>query len=75
MMFYQSTTINSIHMSILYTPVNLKLKTPQNHLLLLLLNIHVDVDGKLTTQLYDKRDYSILQLSTSHIHVAIPKNL
>jgi hypothetical protein len=31
---YPSTTINSIHMSNLYTPVNLKLKTPQNHLLL-----------------------------------------
>jgi hypothetical protein len=32
---YQLTTISSIHMSILYTLVNLKLKTPQNHLLLL----------------------------------------
>jgi hypothetical protein len=34
-MFYPSTTIGSIHMSILYTPVNLKLKTPQNNLLLI----------------------------------------
>jgi hypothetical protein len=34
-MLYRSTTISSIHMSILYTPVNLKAKTPQNHLLLL----------------------------------------
>jgi hypothetical protein len=34
-MFYRSATISSIHMSILYTPVNLKLKTLQNHLLLL----------------------------------------
>jgi hypothetical protein len=32
-MFYRSTIISSIHMSILYTPMNLKLKTPQNHLL------------------------------------------
>jgi hypothetical protein len=43
---YRSTMISSIHMSILYTPVNLKVKTPQNHLL----QLHT------WTQLYDKRD-------------------
>jgi hypothetical protein len=42
--------------SILYTPVNLKLKTPQNHLLLLLdVLLNIDDGGKLTTHLYDKR--------------------
>jgi hypothetical protein len=32
-MFYRSTATSSIHISIIYTPVNLKLKTSQNHLL------------------------------------------
>jgi hypothetical protein len=74
-MFYPSTTIGSIHMSILYTPSELEIKditesSSSASYLDVLLNI--DAGGKLTTQLYDKLDdfnFAIVPVATSHYHV------
>jgi hypothetical protein len=81
-MFYRSTTIGFVHMSILYTPVNLKFSVilgrfvkhrcwrKTNY------SINIDAGGKLTTQLYDKRDdfsFTIVNFpyiwATSHYHL------
>ena len=58
-MFYLLTIINSIRMSIRYIQINWKSKIPQNvlHLLPYLdVLLKLDTNGKITTQLYDKRD-------------------
>ena len=44
--FYRSTMISSIHLLILYTPVILKWRTHQNHLLLLHTLLNIDAIGK-----------------------------
>jgi hypothetical protein len=54
------------YVSMSYIPVNLKLKTPQNHLLQLHTNI--DAGRKLTIQVYDKRD-DFSYVATSHYHL------
>jgi hypothetical protein len=52
-------------------PVNVKLKTPTSASYMYLdILLHIDAYGKLTTQLYDKRDDFNFPLSTFHIHVA-----
>jgi hypothetical protein len=43
-------------MSIIYTPVNLKLKTSSTSASYLDVLLNIDAGGKLTTQMYDKRD-------------------
>jgi hypothetical protein len=58
-MFHLSTTSSSIHMSILYTPVNFKLDTTESFPFASYLDmlLNVDVGGKLITELYDNLDY------------------
>jgi hypothetical protein len=56
--FYLLTIINSIRMSIRYIPINWKSKIQQSSTSALHLDVllKLDTNGKLTTQLYDKRD-------------------
>jgi hypothetical protein len=74
-MFYRSTTIGSIHISILY-PSKLEIKdsiessTSVSYLDVLL---NVNAGGKLTTQMYDKRDdFSFTIVNSPYICSNIP---
>jgi hypothetical protein len=72
--FYLSIIILFIHM-LIYIQMNLKLKTQENllHLIFIyiLVLLKIDTGGKLTTQLYDKREYfnfSIVNIQSSPAH-------
>ena len=74
-MFYRSTMISSIHMSILYTPVNLKLKHRRIIYFSFILGRFAKHRcwRKLTTQLYDKRDdFSFTIVNFPYICSKIP---